>query len=157
MLALDLAESGNKQFMNCLLVTEIFDNFTVRDAVISSFARLEISPAAMDAADPEGNVVRTNTVVLWKEVKELVKNYIAGKARPGLIKLVFSISEEALEKHFPASKAVFLNLHFENGKMRLTTGAAQRNFALDKTYEVQWDQYIKDFIARNGWEFTEAV
>ena len=148
----EVADDSIRPVMNQLLKGMEFDNFFVRMAEINVFTKIEISGILDKNYFPEAerNALNRN-YVYWNELKPFIFSLIKGGRTPGMLKIVFSISEEEANALHDNASAMFLNFLYEEGKLRLTTAIGQRNFSLDKSPDVVWDSYISEFISRNNW------
>jgi len=120
-------------FMVKLLKEDMFDDFQIRNAVVNAFARFEIYGAGEDGC------------AMWAAVRPHVFGIIKGGAAPKSIKIIFGRELNGSEN--PTS--LFINIHFEDGKISLTTGISKKGFSLDKTDEENWDAEVTQFLDRN--------
>ena len=146
MLALEIPEPDVKIFMSKLLKEDIFNHFEVRGIEISSFTRLEIS-GELDANYLNDDERTENKFCTWAELSKYVVDFIKDGKRPRLIKIVFSLSGALIH---PNASACFLNMNYENNSVVFTTATAQVSFALDKSHDFAWDNYVREFFAKNN-------
>ncbi len=147
MLALNIPQSEIKCFMNMLLKEEVFDKFEVRSAVINSFIQFNIDGLLEIKEETESSV---KNYISWKKLRPYIFNIIKGSPRPRIMKLVFSLPRDNMQKLADGASAMFLNILFESGEVLITTGASQKVFSLDKSVEAIWDEYIKKFCKKNN-------
>jgi len=145
MLAVTLSESETKRFMQKLFTEEMFDGFDARSIMISSFARLEIDGTIDNQTDETKPTPSYNT---WKALRPYATQFVRGGGRPKSMKLVFSLSQAEIAARFPEASALFLNVLFD-GKVTITTGAAQKSFSLDKSLDHAWSAHIRSFLTNN--------
>jgi len=138
MLSLSINEAHVKGFMRLLFKETVFDALEMRSVIITSFARLEIT---------------SEHGVLWQEVKPYVFDFIKGRPRPDIIKIVFSKSGDACKQIHPNARALFLNMNYEAGVLRFTTATSQKEFSLNKDLDQKWETYIEDFFKSLGLPF----
>jgi len=154
-IALRVFEAANdsiKPIMNQLLKGAAFDGFLVRGAEISVFTKIEISGILDKNFYPEAQRNELNrNYVYWGEIKPFALSAIKGGRAPSTLKIVFSAADEEVSALHGNASAMFLNLLYEDGKLRLTTAVSQRSFTLDKSADAAWDAYIKGFIEKNHW------
>ena len=137
MLALGLNTDEVKNFMKILLRENIFDGFEARLVEIDTTVRVSI-----DGANETGEFSA------WETVRPLVFEIVKLSAKPRRMKVVFS-HKNTEEIHANAA-ALFLNIVYENDGITFTTGAAQREFAMDKTHDTEWDAWVRGFFAKTG-------
>jgi len=148
----EVADDSIKTVMNQLFKGSQFDGFLVRGAEISVFTKIEISGILDKNYFPEEE--RSNfsrNYIFWNEIKPFVFSLIKGSRTPGSLKIVFSIVDDGAKALHENASSMFLNLLFEEGKLRFTTAVSQRSFSLDKSTDTAWDTYIRNFINQNGW------
>ena len=137
MLALEIEDI--KTWMTRLLKEPAFDGFGVQSCEVRCQARFLV-----DGHGPEGELVS------WGWLRPHVLALIKGKQRPRRLKLTLAADPELLAQTDPAAAACFLNLHYEDGRLRLTTGRTSRDFSLDKDAGRPWDDYVRQFLRTQG-------
>jgi len=148
----EVADDSIKSVMNQLLKGSAFDGFFVRGVEISALTKIEISGILDKKYFPEaerGAISRN--FAYWNEIKPFVFSVIKGGRTPGILKIVFALPEEQVNTLHNNASSLFLNLLFEEGKLRFTTAVSQRSFSLDKSVDATWDTYIQGFINKNRW------
>jgi len=133
---LSLQIQNVKEFMGKLLKEDIFDHFEVRKVEIVSFMHFEIN-----------HIAAKEDFTTWAVLREYVFNIIKGAEAPTLIKIVFS-KNDAENIHENAA-ALFLNFHYEAGEAYVTTGTAQKVFAMDKSVDHAWEDWVNAFFSKN--------
>jgi len=149
MLALELEKSTVKAFMGQILREDIFDTFEVRSIEIATATRMNIDgqllPETEDVTEDKKPGFST-----WEVLRPLVYAVIKTSLKPKYVKIVFSYkTNEAYEIHSNAA-ALFLNLAYENDTVHFTTGTAQKEFLFEKSLDIAWDEWVKNFFASNG-------
>ena len=134
MLALLIEDT--KGFMVKLLKEGVFDEFLLKSAVIDSFARFEVY-----APQTEGGVC-------WSGVRDHVYHIVKGAAAPRGLKIVFCADMEKF--NIINAGGLFINIHFEAGKIMVTTGLSVKSFSLDKSSEEEWDAAVLGFLEDAG-------
>lgn len=146
-----------KSFMSNLLIQEVFDAFLLVDLDISTFNNFHISGYINKSfySEEELEALKEQEYSKWKQVKPIVFNLVKGNKTPLSFKIVFVASTNVLEKMIEESGirinpgdvgGLFLNLKFELGVLNLITGTSFKTFTLDKSLEVQWDKYMKNYL-----------
>jgi len=133
MLALSISDV--RGFMVKLLKEEAFDEFQLRNAAINTFARFEIY------GTKEGGYVS------WGAVRPHIFNIIRGDKLPKAIKIILGKDMDGSDADNPVS--VFINIHFEDGKIVLTTGISKKGFSLDRSDDEKWDEQVIKFLEDN--------
>ncbi|MCL2350393.1 MAG: DUF5721 family protein [Defluviitaleaceae bacterium] len=132
---LSLSITDIKAFMAKLLKSEVFDGFDLHSLAIHSFALFEVS--------------KTDAPPKWAVVRPYAFDIVKGGGLPKTIKAVFSEPDEDMVK--------FLNIHFEEAKITITTGISQKNFSMDKTPHHQWNDHILGFLKSNNIEYINEL
>lgn len=146
MLAFSINKEYIKDFMVKLLKTETFDKLEVRSIYLETIVKYEIS----------GNINKeylqedeNRFFVKWQELKPYIVSLIQGNKKPKLLKIVFSLSDQEVEKLDENGQAMFLNLVYENDEITGTTGTSQKNFSLDKKLDSVWEDTVLKFFKKN--------
>ena len=142
-----------KDFMNKLLIGEVFDNFLLVSFEISSFAKVTIDGLRNEAwyEDSESPGRYLN----WKELRNKVSLLVKGDRIPLTMKAVFRLSEtntekvaaklgvnDAVEKDY----GLFFNLKFENNEVNIVTGVSVTDFLISKELGNLWDEDLLKFL-----------
>lgn len=134
-----------KKFMNIFLKENKFDKFEVRSCELTTFVTFDIdcklNKSWFDTV-PERNYCE------WKELKPHIFELIKGKKKPKSMKFVMALSTKAAEKIHPNAQACFINIVFEEDKVGVVTGTAQKEFTLDKSLELVWGERIREFFEK---------
>lgn len=141
-----------KFFMNKLLKEDTFNLFEVRGVEIYSFTKFEIDgflePSLLGAE------TSSRSYCTWQELKPYVFNIIKGNVKPRSIKIIFSLDTEKSTSLHNNAAALYLNMHFVDETVTFTTGTSQKNFALDKSLDNIWEEYIRNFFKQNNFIST---
>jgi hypothetical protein len=140
MLALSISDV--RGFMVKLLKEEVFDDFRLSNAVVNTFARFEIFGAGGD-----------DGCVMWSAVRPHVFGIVKGDTPPKSIKIIFG--KEAGGTDNPVS--LFVNIHFDEGKVGLTTGISKKGFTLDKSDDEKWDAQVLKFLEDNKIKYINEM
>ena len=130
-------------FMVKLLKEEVFDEFQLRNAVVNTFARFEIYGGSEDGC------------ALWGAVRSHVFGIIKGGETPRSMKIIFGKEEQGADADNPIS--FFVNIHFEDGKVNLTTGISKKGFTLDRSDDDRWDADVIKFLDDNEITYTNEI
>ena len=152
MIALNIPDIKN--FMAKLLREPTFDNFELRSMIIDSFARFEIYGEKPPPEEEESAAPKFST---WGIMRKYAFEIIKGEAAPRSLKLVFGLNSDKVSAGFPNSAALFLNIHFEGGKITVISGQSPKSFSLDKQDEEKWDGAIKAFFTKNNIDFSDNI
>ena len=166
MLALKILDV--KDFMNKLLIGEVFDSLQVVEASITTFNTFTIDGKLhRDFFDTDVCKKKKKRAVFyssWKELKPFCYSVIRGKRTPLSFKLVFQLSQKQRDvlvaqlspRISPEQiQGFFLNLQYRNQELLCTTGVALSTFLPDKSPEQLWDSTIRDFFTRHRLIFEE--
>jgi len=129
-------EIGVKEFMQHLFVLDTFVEFEMRGVTIHSFTHFEISGEGDDG------------FCTWEEIRPYVRHIIKGRDKPRAMKIIFArASPETLH---PNAAALFINIAYDGEKINITTAGSQKNFELSKSMDIEWDNWVADFLAEKG-------
>lgn len=143
-----------KDFMNKLLVGEIFDNFLIVSFEIISFAKITID-GSRNAAWYEDESKSPERHVSWKEVRNKISLLVKGDRVPLVMRAVFRLSAENTEKvaaklgvKAAAEKdyGLFFTLKFENNEACIVTGVSVTDFFISKELGNLWDEDLLKFL-----------
>ena len=142
-----------KDFMNKLLIGEVFDNFLLVSFEISSFAKVIIDGLRNEAWYEDGEIL--GRYLNWKELRNKVSLLLKGERVPLAMKAVFRLSEtntekvaaklgvnDAVEKDY----GLFFNLKFENNEVSIVTGVSVTDFLISKELGNLWDEDLIKFL-----------
>ena len=141
-----------KDFMNKLLIGEVFDNFLLVSFEITNYAKITIDGVKNEAWYEEEVSGR---YVTWKEVRDKISSLLKGDRVPLGIKGVFRLSEENTDK--TAAKlgikdaaekdyGLFFTLKFEKGEINIVTGVSGTDFLISKQIGNLWDEDLLKFL-----------
>jgi len=155
MLALELDKSTVKTFMGLLLREDIFDTFEVRSIEIVTTSRINIDGQLEAAVNNDDEDIKKPGFSTWETLRPLVYAIIKTSIKPKHVKIVFSYkANEACDIHSNAA-ALFLNLAYENDSVTFTTGTAQKEFLFEKSLDTSWDEWVKEFFAKEGLQVVD--
>ncbi|MGF6989281.1 hypothetical protein M2145_000675 [Lachnospiraceae bacterium PF1-21] len=88
----------------------------------------------------------------WEEAKPYVLSLIKGKRTPLAMHLIFALNEEMISSVStnPELEGLYLNLHFKENVLTLTTGTAYKTFSLDKSTDILFAEYVEAFLLEKG-------
>lgn len=142
-----------KDFMNKLLIGEVFDNFLLVSFEINSFAKVTIDGLRNEAWYEDSESL--GRYLNWKELRNKVSLLVKGDRIPLTMKAVFRLSETNTEK--VAAKlgingtvekdyGLFFNLKFENNEVSIVTGVSVTDFLISKELGNLWDEDLIKFL-----------
>ena len=140
---LSLSITDIKSFMGKLLKEDTFDTFNLHSLTIQNFAHFEIHKPE-DQPPPKWSVIRPFAL-------DMVRG---GGATPKTLKTVLSTDGSLVNT---TDTTLFLNTHFEEGNITITTGISQKTFTMDKSPQIAWDNYIQNFLNDKGIGFTNNL
>ena len=141
-----------KDFMNKLMIGEVFDNFLLVSFEITNYAKITIDGVKNEAWYEEEVSGR---YVTWKEVRDKISSLLKGDRVPLGIKGVFRLSDENTDK--TAAKlgikdaaekdyGLFFTLKFEKGEINIVTGVSVTDFLMSKQIGNLWDEDLLKFL-----------
>lgn len=144
-----------KGFMNKLLSSEAWDNFRLYEAEVKNAAFLQIDGKLNPDFFDNQEEMQGQTYIAWKDIKGVFYQAIRGKRLPLSFKLIFMPEESVMERVIAESglsiqrwevSALNLNVYYERGSLRLTTGSALKIFTMDKSLDYAWEACVKTFL-----------
>ena len=141
-----------KDFMNKLLMGEVFNNFLLVSFEINNYVKITIDGERNKAWYQDEIMGRYGS---WREIKDRISSLIKGDRVPLSIKGVFRLSEENTDKM--ASKlgikgaveqdyGLFFTLKFEKGDINIVTGVSVTDFLMSKEIGNLWDEDLLKFL-----------
>ncbi|MDO4275322.1 MAG: DUF5721 family protein [Eubacteriales bacterium] len=166
MLALNITDI--KDFMNKLLIGEVFDPLWLTEAAVTTFNTFTIDGTLQrDFFDSDSCQVldeTSRTHSLWKEVKPFCYSIIRGKRTPLYFKIIFQLPHRKAEAALSQTDlgispenvtGLYLNLQYKNNSLLCTTGTSLKTFLPGKQVEQFWDNMILDFFRQNQINFEK--
>lgn len=156
MLALKIIDV--KDFMNKLLIGEVFDRFFLVEASVTTFnvftidGRLQQDFFDTDTADSLKS--KSIDYSLWRDVKPYCFSVIRGKRTPLGFKIIFQLSSHQAQKLLSGTENnsitpvcnFCLNIQYKNQVLLCTTGVSYSSFSLDRQPEHLWNETICSFF-----------
>lgn len=140
-----MEKSAVKNFMGKLLREDIFDDFCVRTVDILTNTRFSVDGTIVKETIEDGDEKqKKSTHTTWGALRPMLFEIIKISSKPRQFKIVFSF-KNPLDLHNNAA-ALFLNFVYENDSISFTTASAQKDFALDKTLDITWEEWVRNFL-----------
>lgn len=148
-----------KDFMNKLLIGEVFDRFFLVEASVTTFNTFTIDGRLQqDFFDTDTAAMHKSNSIeysLWRDVKPYCFSVIRGRRTPLNFRIVLQLSpkqtQQILNPSFPDGSVpdcrFCLNLQYRNDSLLCTTGVSYTSFCLDKRPEHLWDEMIRKFLS----------
>lgn len=148
-----------KDFMNKLLIGEVFDRFFLVEASVTTFNTFTIDGRIQqDFFDTDTVAMHKSNSIeysLWRDVKPYCFSVIRGRRTPLNFRIVLQLShkqtQQILNPSFPDGSVpdcrFCLNLQYRNDSLLCTTGVSYTSFCLDKRPEHLWDEIIRKFLS----------
>lgn len=155
-----------KQFMNRLLKSELFDHFLLSEATIHGAISYRvdghINREFFDAEELEAFTADGSEYLPFSYFRPVCFELIRGKHTPLYMKFVFLLSPSNAKSTILSTdtgfspediSGIFLNLTFRDGQMLLTTGVSYRTFTLDRSFDQVWDALAARFLSSHSIDF----
>ena len=148
-----------KDFMNKLLIGEVFDRFFLVEASVTTFNTFTIDGRLQqDFFDTDTVAMHKSNSIeysLWRDVKPYCFSVIRGRRTSLNFRIVLQLShkqtQQILNPSFPDGSVpdcrFCLNLQYRNDSLLCTTGVSYTSFCLDKRPEHLWDEIIRKFLS----------
>ena len=166
MIALTILDQ--KDFMNRLLLGDIFDAFWLSEAYITTYNTFTIDGTLhkdfFEAPVQEALERSRRTCSLWKEIKPFCFSFMKGKHTPLHFRIVFQLSRQNTDRAIAESGAslncddvtgLYLNLQYKGNILTCTTGTSLRIFTMDKSFDTVWDNMVLAFFKQHGIAFEQ--
>ena len=148
-----------KDFMNKLLIGEVFDRFFLVEASVTTFNTFTIDGRLQqDFFDTDTVAMHKSNSIeysLWRDVKPYCFSVIRGRRTPLNFRIVLQLSHKQTQQILNPSFSdgsvpdcrFCLNLQYRNDSLLCTTGVSYTSFCLDKRPEHLWDEIIRKFLS----------
>lgn len=159
-----------KDFMNQLLLSELFDHFLLSEASIQGAATYiidgHLTKEFYSQKELESEGLSGLSYAPFSLLRGSCLDLIKGKKTPVSFKFVFLLSPDNLAKTLARAQSgfspedlngVFLNFKYSAGKLTCTTGISYKTFSLDRSFEQYWDSLAEKFLTAHGIDFEELM
>ena len=144
-----------KNFMNALLMTDTYDMFLLKEAVIKTANTYTIDGAENKefyGSDADIQTMESPYAYApWQKMRPIIASLIKGRHTPISMHIVLYLNPELaaniLESNGDAVDYLTLNIRFNEGILNLTTCVAYREFTMDKEADRLWDAYMAKKLA----------
>ena len=157
-----------KTFTRELFTRERFDSFLVREASFVTFCRFSVDGKSERDwyTEEELEEERVEDYTSWGKLRPVCFQLIRGSRTPLKFQLSFRLppaeSERLAESCGITGTAAetagfYVNIRFEEGKLRCFTAAALSQFFPDKRAERAWDDRVWEWFQRAGLSMREET
>ncbi len=137
-----------KTFMGLLLTGDNFNVFNVTAVEVQSFIDFNIKGTLDKNYLKEDE--KDKKYINWSEIQPFIFSIIKGNKQPKKMIINFLLPQKYTDKLYENCSACFLNMKFENGEVTFTTATSQKEFSLDKSLDILWNEYVLNFfISKN--------
>lgn len=156
-----------KDFMNRLLLKEIFDPFLVVEAAITTYNTFHIDgrlkPDYYTPEEREDLNLSQRHFSRWQDLRPFCLELIKGKRTPLSFQFTFQLSPENTKKLLAQTESSFsaqdingliLNIRYDANGLFCTTALSLNIFTLDKSLDHAWDQMVQKFLLKQEIAFT---
>lgn len=140
----------HKGFMNSLLMTDAYDMFLLKEAVIRTSNTYTIDGA--ENKEFYGNDEDIQAIespypyAPWQKMRPVIAGLIKGRHTPLGMHIVLYLNPELAANILTDTGSsvdyLTLTVRYGDGILSLTTGVAYRDFTLDKEADRFWDAYM---------------
>lgn len=151
-----------KDFMNKLLLSELFDHFCLVEATITTYSTFSVDGHLQyDFFDTDtASMLREKsfTYSFWKDIKPFCYAVIRGKRSPLGFKIILQLPSQQTQKLLRNSGILsldantwnfYLNLQYKNNVLLCTTGVSSSSFIPDKRPQRIWEETLSRFFSEN--------
>ena len=145
--------TNTKEFMSHLLLSDTFDHFSFIEGEIVTFNTFKIDGFIQKEFFDTGAELPEYSP--WKNVREFCFSVIKGKRAPLSFRFIFSLSRNNIRRLISQSapglepdsvQGLYLNIHFDGGRLTCITGTSFKTFTIDKTLEHAWEEMVEKFL-----------
>ncbi len=148
-----------KDFMNKLLIGEVFDPFSLVEANITTFNTFTVSGklqlSFFDNDTKASLLEKSAEYSLWHDVKPYCFSIMRGRRTPLSFKIIFELSHNQIQSLLGSENTAvntsihnfYLNIQYKNQELLCTTGVSYTSFSLDKHLEHLWDDTLLSFLS----------
>lgn len=152
-----------KKCMNDLLAADVFDEFLLSEAVITTRMcyRLDghLTEGYLTEEEKREEGLEGERCVPYGYVRRLCFDMIKGKRKPESFHFTFLCSGRNIERLLKASVTgmepreianLTMNLKYVKEELVVTSACTMTGFSMDRTVELLWDESVRKFFANNG-------
>jgi hypothetical protein len=153
-----------KTFMAMLLANSMFDEFVLKEMEIQTFTSFHVSGQFFENFFSKEELEERSPAVLWGEIRETAFSIIRGNKSPLLMKIVLQLPEASVGRLIESLGGrlriedvggLYLNIRFEKNELHIITGTSIKTFTLDKTLDMEWDSWVRNYLKSKGIEYEE--
>ncbi|MDO5551140.1 MAG: DUF5721 family protein [Lachnospiraceae bacterium] len=139
-----------------------FDEFLLKEANVVTFNSFTIDGRIRQGfySDDELEMMQIEDFSAWKRIRPICFSLIKGKKLPGSFHINLQAAPRQIREFLQAGpglpvseeqiKGLYLHIRYEEGKLYCVTGTSLAFFTLDKTVEMEWDEYAGRFLREKG-------
>lgn len=141
---------NHRNFMNALLMTDAYDMFLLKEAVIRTGNTVTVDGA--ENKEFYGNDMDIRELespygyAPWQKMRPFIAGLIKGKRTPLMMHIILYLNPELavniLSESGRSVDYLIFNIRFGEGMLKITTGVAYKEFTLDKEADRLWDAYV---------------
>ncbi len=157
-----------KSFMSRLLSSESFDCFLLSEASITTnntfFIDGHQNKDFFSDEEWEDTSIRPYDYSMWKDIRSLCFHLIKGRRTPVSFKFILHLipsyvesilSDDSVTVPISQVKALVLTIKYDQTGLTLTTGTSLKTFLPDKSADIFWDKYMKQFLEKAQIDYDE--
>ena len=159
---------NTKNFMNSLLISELFDTFYVEETVITTFNTFIIDGHTVKDFYTNEEIEEMGGTLpplsLWRDIRPICFQLIKGKKTPVSFRVTMQAASEMLHTIAGSPdcgvsenliRSLVLNIRYENGQVSCITGTSFTTFLVDKSVDKLWDNYVREMFGRLQIDYEE--
>lgn len=158
---IQLVADDTKQFMNCLLRTEAFDNFLLYEMTLDVLHRYQFDGEinADYLSDAEKSIYADQTYIQWLSLKPQITSILKTSHTPTNMKITMSLNPTAtldIQQRLLGEQATYpvkgfvINITFDGQNVKATTAVNYSQFTLDKSIEQAFDGMMEKFFKKQA-------
>lgn len=153
-------------FMAHLLTHDTFDEFTVSEADVTTFASFSIDGTInrdfFTKEEQESDSFPKRKYVKYASLRKYLYELIKGRRTPTSVRIIFLAPESVIDGILEQTDTTFVKndinslavtVSYRNGTVSALTGTNLKVFSPDRSVENAWDDYFGHFLSENHIDF----
>lgn len=156
-----------KEFTKCLLLGTTFDQFLVREVTITTYNTFTMDGHVKHGyySEEELEEKKIEEFSSWATMKPICYSLIKGKRLPISFQITLQLAPKHVEQLLADTKSqlsfdqvggLYLNIRYEDQMLHCISGTSLNIFTMDKTLDLQWEEYLRRFLKQQQIVFVEV-
>lgn len=153
MLIFKISPDDIKVFMNQLLISDTFYEFSVSQCEVDGLVNVKYdgSLETKISDDNDTEVFEDQEPYIgWETLQPFILNFIQGNKKPNKILITFILPKNKNNLIHENISSCILNMRFINDEVVFTTSIIEKNFSLDNSISHIWSEYVSNFFSEKS-------